>query len=1752
MCDQPETVVLKEEVEKRRQYFVKLALEKRIEFLTKKGCDPEILKQLKGDELVQTCLIAEGLVAGALPIKKQEPVTTAQPQSNIDPMMMMMQMMQQMREDREEAKKEALRREDENKRREAELKEQARVQAERYERYEMAQREEAKKEALKREEENMRREEENKREALRRDEENMRREAELKEQARIQAERHEEQMRAQIEAFERMQEAKIAEDRAAREGRREKDGTKENKIKMFGDLLKHVLFNMPNDINEIPVYLDTLDRIFTEYNVPNEIRINLVNPYLSSAARKLIVSLPADDLTDYEHFKAALLREFALTPNKYRDLFWNSVKKPNETFVTYATRLDSLFSMYLKSRNVEDFDGVKSLMISDKLKSVLPQSILIEINKKELETFLKPHDLGKLSDRCVADQNEFKSTSFGLNKFSGKQAGKNIVCFSCKGTDHYASDPVCPNYKGAKDTPNAKQANEPGKYSNANKNFASNTAQSQSNSADSKPKESCTFCGNANHTFAKCFHRQKGLVCKYCSRDNHASHMCRYKDRQVRRVNFVGASTSYARTRSNLCDKNVLSSSCSERNPVVLNDNRDHVNDDLGIDIVRLLELSNKHGQVDDQNIDSNEYEQVQQINFVHSDVTGSNASENTKHVIPIGLIDLKIGDKWSKVLVDSGAEISVIRKDTINTELLTQSAYTTVNLHGAFGQKIEAQLVNLPCSVVNTDTKLETNCLYITAAVTDDLKTYSLITPQDYNDMLNNTDVNNFISQAAHLGDTEYLASDDILQLDSNKQNSISDISSALEIRIINATNKQAKQKTKTATNVNSKGSSTASTSTQNKTATDLGKTIVDCPLAAAESSIELHNEMVKLQNSDPSLESCIKMAKAGKSEFFVRDLDKLLYRKTNMFGFQVHQLVLPESKRLQVLQMAHDSLFEGGHFAFKKTLQRVQTCFYWPTMRRDIERYTQSCKHCQMHKRVTVHDRVPIQAVMRPPAFGDTLSVDLVGPLDPPSSRGHKYILCAVDQTTKWAEVACLRAATAKETCDALLLIFARIGIPRILVCDNATNLVSQLNKKFLETLGIEVRTSTPFHPEGNSIVERFIQTLKKLLRVVVSSDKPREWDKKVEYLLWAYRSLPHSTLGVSPYQMVFGKLPRGPLSVLRDKMTGVETGHVPVSNSVKDYCDKLIKDLEIGHDIASKQCDTAQQQYVSHYNLRSRNKSFSPGDQVVVLFPDSTNKLVSKFQGPGTIHSKLNDYAYMVAMPNGAIRRLHANKLRAFVPRVSSVGVVFEDEEDFGNLPYYPSAEEITTDIDWSKVDLSNLDSAQQDQIRALIIKHKNVFKDKPGRCNVGSHYIELENGAKPKKKTPYRIPEKLKAEVDRQVEELLADGLISESTSAWAHPIVCVAKPDNTIRLCVNYTDVNAVTIPDRSPMPRIDDLLQEVSKSKYISTLDCTSGYWQLSVHPESRDKTAFTTHRGLYEWNVLSFGLRNAGASFQKTINTILKAHRKYACAYIDDTSVHSAEWDEHLQHLDAVLTAFGEAGMTLKLSKCKFGQSSVKYVGHVIGSGNISADQSKISAILNLPIPTTKKLWRSFIGMVNYYRAYIPNMAQLLIPLTELTKNKMSNKVEITEAVTKSFEELKVALCSPEVLRTAQYDRDFIIQCDASFYAVGACLAQIDDDGSEHPIAFASSKLSDVQRRWSTIEKEGYAIIFALRKFDSIIFGQNIILFTDHNPLHYLTNSLPKSSKLTRWSLALQRYNLTIKHRAGKLNANCDALSRL
>jgi len=237
---------------------------------------------------------------------------------------------------------------------------------------------------------------------------------------------------------------------------------------------------------------------------------------------------------------------------------------------------------------------------------------------------------------------------------------------------------------------------------------------------------------------------------------------------------------------------------------------------------------------------------------------------------------------------------------------------------------------------------------------------------------------------------------------------------------------------------------------------------------------------------------------------------------------------------------------------------------------------------------------------------------------------------------------------------------------------------------------------------------------------------------------------------------------------------------------------------------------------------------------------------------------------------------------------------------------------------------------------------------------------------------------------------------------------------------------------------------------------------------------------------------------------------------------------------------------------MTLRLSKCKFAKPTVPFIGHQVGSGMREPLHNKIEAINNIPEPTCKKALRSFIGACSFYREYVQNFATLCLPLTELTKINCPNKFVFKDFERKAFLDLKNALSNSKQLRSPDVNLPFIIRCDSSDYAVGACLAQVDpSSGNEHPIAFASQKLSETQTRWATIEKEAYAVIFALKKFDYLVFGRKILLYSDHNPLSYLTTSLPKSAKLTRWALSLSRYDIKVFHVKGKDNIVADFLSR-
>jgi hypothetical protein len=562
------------------------------------------------------------------------------------------------------------------------------------------------------------------------------------------------------------------------------------------------------------------------------------------------------------------------------------------------------------------------------------------------------------------------------------------------------------------------------------------------------------------------------------------------------------------------------------------------------------------------------------------------------------------------------------------------------------------------------------------------------------------------------------------------------------------------------------------------------------------------------------------------------------------------------------------------------------------------------------------------------------------------------------------------------------------------------------------------------------------------------------------------------------------------------------------------------------------------------------------FDVGDQVVVLVPDSDQKIYSRWI-PAVVKEKVSPYSYIVLMEDGSERKLHANKLRIFKQRINALGVVFEGDEDFGEIECAPSISDsqcIESNIQvW---DLGHLSDEKKQLMGALLDKHHDVFSDKPGKCSVGQHTIRVQEGFVPKRMPPYRIPETLRKEVDKQIQELLDLDLIEPSESPHAYPIVCVTKPNNSIRMCCDFRILNSATVDDRYPMRNAQDLIFKVGKGRFITTLDCCQGYYQIPMDSESIPKTAFITHNGQFQWKVMSFGLKNAGATYQRTMDKLLEKHREYATAYIDDIAIFSNTFEEHLVQVEAVLLTLKQAGITLRIEKCKFAQSTVMYLGHKVGCGMHQAGDKKISAVRNIKRPDTKRELKTFLGLCNYYRSYVENFSEIALPLTYLTKARLPQKLEWGELQQKAFETLKAKLCEQPVLRTPDWSRSFIIQADASDFAVAACLAQNFDsqDGGleEHPIAFASSKLTDTQRNWAIIEKEAYAIIFALKTFDPIVFGCKITIFSDHNPLQYLAQNAPKSSKLTRWYLSLQRYDYIIVHRKGTDNANCDALSRL
>lgn len=470
-----------------------------------------------------------------------------------------------------------------------------------------------------------------------------------------------------------------------------------------------------------------------------------------------------------------------------------------------------------------------------------------------------------------------------------------------------------------------------------------------------------------------------------------------------------------------------------------------------------------------------------------------------------------------------------------------------------------------------------------------------------------------------------------------------------------------------------------------------------------------------------------------------------------------------------------------------------------------------------------------------------------------------------------------------------------------------------------------------------------------------------------------------------------------------------------------------------------------------------------------------------------------------------------------------------------------------------------EIGTTDPSAKEKVMQLLRNNEHIFAATDldlGTTNISDFEINTE-GKPPIRLKPYRCPWSQKKILEEHIQSMLDAGVIVPSTSPYSFPALLVPKPEcrtqpgvQKFRFCVDYRRLNQQTKKNNYPLPNISDLMDSLNGSKVFSSLDLRSGYWQVKLKDSDREKSAFITHCGLYEFVKMPFGLCNAPAAFAQIMQTALgDALFKHALCYLDDIIVHSKDIESHLIHLQDVFNRLEKAGLKLKASKCQFLCDELAFLGHIVSAKGVHVSPEKVAAIARLPPCDSAKSVRGFLGMAGYYRKFIPNMAEIARPLTQLTKK--NSKFNWTEECQRAFDTLKQKLTSAPVLAFPSNKLPFVVYTDSSAFAVGSILAQTDENGDERVIQYASQQLNDTQSRWSASEREAYAIIVALNRFRQYLLGNRFTLYSDHMPLRSLFTADMKNARIQRWAVILSEYDMDIKYKKGS-TMKADFLSRI
>ena len=643
-------------------------------------------------------------------------------------------------------------------------------------------------------------------------------------------------------------------------------------------------------------------------------------------------------------------------------------------------------------------------------------------------------------------------------------------------------------------------------------------------------------------------------------------------------------------------------------------------------------------------------------------------------------------------------------------------------------------------------------------------------------------------------------------------------------------------------------------------------------------------------------------------------------------------------------------------------------------------------------------------------------------------------------------------------------------------------------------------------------------------------------------------------------------------GPLLLLKGKWLDEDPEKISVLKYVATFKDRLFR----AGQMAKRNLQESQSKMKVWYDRKAKSRCFEPGDRVLVLFPVVGNPLQAKYSGPYKVVKKISDTNYLVKTPDRRkeTQVCHINMLKAYHEKPKPelvtlnnrlglespthskdcVGQVAEKEEDtesevrLGNdrQPIKLQNSQILNDLGTK---LSHLPLVQRKELAEVITQYREVFPDVPSKTNLIEHDVDVGDSA-PIKQHPYRVSPMKKELLDKEVQYMLKNDIIEESQSNWSSPCILVPKHDGGFRFCTDFRKVNDKTKSDSFPIPRIADCIDQIGNAKFVSTFDMLKGYWQVPLTQRAREISAFVTPSGLYQYKVMPFGMKNAPATFQRMVNKLVRDID--GCeGYIDDVVIFSDNWSDHIRQIERFFQIMLEAKLTINLMKSEFGKATVKYLGHIVGQGQVRPLDAKIQTIVKYPIPTSRKELARFLGMAGYYRNFCLNFSDIAAPLTNLLSKKV--KFVWTDDCQLAFDKVKLLLRKSPVLKSPDYEKPFKLIIDSSDVGTGSVLVQEASDGLDHPVSYFSKKFLKYQKNYSVVEKETLGLVLALEHFD-VYLGSTpfkIKVYTDHNPLTFLKTMKNKNQRLVRWSLALQEYNLEIQHIPGSENVVADALSR-